>query len=127
MLHLLDIFFVVFHTSLILFNLFGWIWKRTRAINLISLLLTGGSWLVPGLNVGTIGFCPLTQWHFIVLEKLGVTDLPLSYVKYLADRLTGSDFSPVLTDNITLWSYILALIVSVSLVIRDIIRKSRVK
>jgi Protein of Unknown function (DUF2784) len=116
---LLDIFFVLFHTFIILFNLFGWIWKRTRKYNLILLLLTGGSWLFLGLLVGTLGYCPLTDWHFEVLEKLGHTDLPLSYIKYLADRLTGLNFSSSLVDNITLYSFLAALIISLYLNIKD--------
>jgi hypothetical protein len=116
---LLDIFFVLFHTIIILFNLFGWIWKRTRKYNLILLLLTGASWLFLGLLVGTLGYCPLTDWHFEVLEKLGRTDLPASYIKYLADRLTGLNFSSTLVDNITLYSFLAALITSLFLNIRD--------
>jgi hypothetical protein len=116
---LLDIFFVLFHTFIILFNLFGWIWKRTRKYNLILLLLTGGSWLFLGLLVGTLGYCPLTDWHFEVLEKLGHTDLPLSYIKYLADRLTGLNFSSSLVDNITLYSFLAALMISFYLNLRD--------
>jgi len=116
---LLDIFFVIFHTFTILFNLFGWIWKRTRKYNLILLLLTGGSWLFLGLLVGTLGYCPFTDWHFEVLEKLGRTDLPLSYIKYLADRLTGLNFSSSLVDNITLYSFLTALIISLFLNIKD--------
>src|SRR5665811_299369 len=76
---ILDIFFLIFHTFLIFFNLFGWIWKRTRKLNLITLSLTGASWLFLGLSVGTLGYCPLTDWHFKILEKLGKTDLPYSY------------------------------------------------
>jgi hypothetical protein len=116
---LLDIFFVLFHTIIILFNLFGWIWKRTRKYNLFLLLLTGASWLFLGLLVGTLGYCPLTDWHFKVLEKLGRTDLPLSYIKYLADRLTGLNFSSSLVDNITLNSFLAALLISLFLNIRD--------
>jgi hypothetical protein len=117
--HLLDFFFVIFHSSLIIFNLFGWIWKRTRIYNLITLLLTGASWLFLGFIVGTPGYCPLTDWHFSVLNRLGVTDLPYSYVKYLADRLTGLDFNPSLIDNITLYSFLAALVISLCLNIKD--------
>ncbi|HPF94086.1 MAG TPA: DUF2784 family protein, partial [Tenuifilaceae bacterium] len=63
---LLDVFFVAFHTLLIAFNLFGWIWWRTRKANLITLLLTGLSWIGLGLFFG-IGYCPLTDWHWQVL------------------------------------------------------------
>jgi hypothetical protein len=117
----LDIFFVIFHTSIIFFNLFGWIWKRTRKYNLVLLLLTGGSWLFLGLLVGSLGYCPLTDWHFQVLEKLGRTDLPVSYVKYLADRLTGLSFNSGLIDSITLYSFLAALAISGFLNIRDLL------
>lgn len=112
MLHLLDIFFVVFHTALILFNMLGWIWEKTRLANLITLLLTGSSWLFLGLIVGTPGYCPLTDWHFTILEKLGKTDLPYSYIKYLADRITGLDIDAGLADIVTLYGFLAALALS---------------
>ena len=115
----LDIFFIVFHSSLILFNLFGWIWSITRKFNLITLLLTGASWLILGLIVGRLGYCPLTDWHFNVLQKLGKTNFPDSYIKYLADRLTGLDFDPLLIDNITLYAFIAALVISLFMNIRS--------
>ncbi len=120
---IIDILFVVFHTSLIIFNLFGWIWKKTRKLNLITLGITGASWLFLGLIVGTIGYCPLTDWHFRILEKLGITNLPLSYVKYLADRLTGLSFNPVLVDKLTLYLFLLSIVISTVLNIRDHIRR----
>ena len=120
---ILDIFFVLFHTSLIFFNLFGWIWRKTRILNLILLGLTGASWLFLGLIVGTLGYCPLTDWHFNVLNKLGESGLPSSYVKYLADRLTGLDLNPSLVDHITLYAFLTALIISLVLNIRSYILK----
>lgn len=113
--HFLDIFFVIFHTFLVIFNLFGWIWKKTRKLNLVILILTGASWLILGLIVGTLGYCPLTDWHFSVLEKLGKTDLPNSYIKYLADRITGLDFNPAYVDNVTLYAFLTALVISIFL------------
>jgi len=115
----LDIFLIIFHSSLILFNLFGWIWSITRKFNLITLLLTGASWLILGLIVGRLGYCPLTDWHFNVLQKLGNTNLPDSYIKYLADRLTGLDFDPSLIDNITLYAFIASLAISLFMNIRS--------
>ncbi|MFZ0280471.1 MAG: DUF2784 domain-containing protein [Bacteroidales bacterium] len=112
-LRILDIFFVVFHTTLILFNSFGWIWYKTRRLNLVTLLLTGSSWLFLGLIVGTLGYCPLTDWHFNILAKLGKTNIPDSYVKYLGDRLTGLDLNASLIDDITLYTFIAALVLSI--------------
>ncbi len=123
--HILDIFFVIFHTSIIFFNLFGWIWRKTRKFNLVLLLITGSSWLFLGLIVGTLGYCPLTDWHFSVLNKLGISDLPSSYVKYLADRLTGLDLSPSLVDNVTLYSFLAALAISIFLNLLDYRRKKK--
>lgn len=118
-----DVFFLVFHSSLVIFNLSGWIWKKTRIYNLLTLGLTGLSWSLSGLVSGIYGYCPLTDWHFRVLEKLGEKGLPASYMKYLADRITGLDFSSVLVDNITLSGFIGALTISVILNIRDYIQK----
>jgi hypothetical protein len=123
--HLLDIFFVIFHSSLIIFNLFGWIWKKTRIANLVTLVLTGASWLFLGLIVGVLGYCPFTDWHFDVLYKLGKTDLPNSYVKYLADRLTGLDFDARLVDNVTLYTFLAALALSLFFNIRDYLGKKK--
>ena len=117
--HLLDIFFVIFHTSLTLFNMFGWIWKKTRLANLVTLAITGSSWLFLGLIVGMLGYCPLTDWHFNILYKLCKTDLPTSYVKYLVDRLTGLDINATLVDNATLYGFLAALAISLTLNIRD--------
>ena len=123
--HILDIFFVVFHTSLIIFNLSGWIWRRTRIWNLVTLALTGSSWLFLGLIVGVPGYCPFTDWHFGILEKLGRTNLPNSYIKYLADRLTGLNFNQELVDNVTLYTFVAALVISLSLNARDYLKKRR--
>ena len=118
--HIFDIFFVIFHSSLIIFNLFGWIWIKTRIWNLVTLILTGASWLFLGLIVGTLGYCPLTEWHFNVLTKLGETDLPTSYIKYLTDRITGLDISAALVDKVTLYAFIAALAISLFLNIRNL-------
>ncbi len=124
---ILDIFFLVFHTTLTLFNLSGWIWKRTRILNLVTLLLTGSSWLLLGWIVGVLGYCPLTDWHFRVLEKLGKYDLPGSYIKYLADRITGFDFNAALVDSLTLAGYLAALLISLTVNIKDFVASKKVR
>jgi len=114
MLKYLDYFFTGFHTALIIFNLFGWIYPKTRKLNLITLLLTGVSWFILGIFYG-IGYCPLTDWHFKILEKLGETNLPNSYITYLVARLTGYNFKEALIDRITLAGFLVALVISVFL------------
>ena len=125
--HVLDIFFILFHSCLIIFNLTGWIPKRTRIWNLLTLLFTGASWLVLGLIVGTLGYCPLTEWHFNVLLRLGESNLPNSYIKYLTERITGLDVSASLVDKVTLYSFIAALTISLFLNIRDFRIKKKIK
>ena len=123
---MLDKFFLVFHTLVIAFNLFGWIWKRTRKANLALLLLTGLSWFVLGLFYG-IGYCPLTDWHWQVLRKLGRTDIPYSYIKYLADSITGLDFDADLVEKATASMFFLALGASIFVNVRDYRKKQRKK
>ncbi|HNW99464.1 MAG TPA: DUF2784 domain-containing protein [Bacteroidales bacterium] len=116
--HFLDWFFLIFHAIVTLFNLFGWVWKKTRKANLILLMLTGLSWFVLGIFYG-IGYCPLTDWHWQVLHKLGKYDLPYSYIKYLIWRLTSFNPDATIIEYATAICFIVALIISVALNIRD--------
>lgn len=108
MLCFLDIFFLVFHALLIFFNLFGWLIKPLRKANLIVLLLTGGAWFILGIFYG-IGFCPLTEFHWQVLHKLGQYNLPDSYISYLIERFTGFLPGAKITDILTVVFYFIAL------------------
>ena len=122
MYHFLDWFFVFFHAFVTLFNLLGWIWKKTRIANLCLLILTGLSWTVLGIWYG-IGYCPLTDWHWQVLHKLGQNNLPNSYIKYLIDRLTGCNVDAGTTDTLVSVAFIFAILMSISLNIRDYRKK----
>jgi len=108
----LDIFFTWFHALLIIFNLFGWIIRPLRKLNLITLLLTGGSWFILGIFYG-IGYCPITDWHWQVLENLGVQNLPPSYVQYLIKKITGINLSANFAETMTVILYFVALAISV--------------
>ena len=110
----LDIFFTGFHTCLVIFILFGWIWKLTRRLNLICILLTAASWLILGIFYG-LGYCPQTDWHFNILRKLGYTDLPDSYLGFLFTRLNKLQIDQSLVDTVTLWGLIIALAISLYL------------
>jgi Protein of Unknown function (DUF2784) len=112
MLSFLNIFFTIAHLALTLFNLTGWIWKRTRKAHLITLIVTAFCWLVLGFWYGS-GYCPLTDWHWQVKEKLGEKNLPNSFIKYFADKITGKDINPSLVDNVTLGCLIFAVVASV--------------
>jgi hypothetical protein len=123
---LLDIFFTIFHSLLVLFILFGWIWKKTRRLNLVCILLTAASWLGLGIFYG-LGYCPLTDWHFNILRKLGYSDIPDSYLSFLFTRLTGMQIDQNLVDGVTLWGLVMALVISVFLNFRHRILPSREK
>jgi hypothetical protein len=114
----LDYFFLVFHTLLILFNLFGWIWKPFRKANLTLLLLTGFSWVGLGLFYG-MGYCPLTDWHWDVLYQLNQVPQTHSYIAYLFNRLLGVSMSSTFADTITLLGYLIALFLSVVFNLKD--------
>jgi hypothetical protein len=107
MLVLGDYFFLWFHAGLVLFNLFGWIWKPLRPAHAISVGLTFGSWFVLGIFYGW-GFCPLTEWHFQILERLGESNLPRSYITYLIRRITGLDPKPRMVEIATVVGLFLA-------------------
>ena len=114
MFNVLDIFFVAFHSVLILFNMLGWIWIKTRKINLITLLLTGASWFILGIFYGW-GYCPLTDWHWKVLYELGEVQLPNSYIQYLINRLTGINITGHHADIVTVVVYFVSLFISLIL------------
>ncbi|MCF8234054.1 MAG: DUF2784 domain-containing protein [Bacteroidales bacterium] len=108
----LDIFFLVFHSALILFNLFGWIFRKTRKLNLITLLLTGASWYFLGLFYG-MGYCPLTDWHFDVIYQLGRSPGTNSYVHYLLKRLLGLNIAADAANTLTVVCFFAALLASI--------------
>lgn len=114
----LDILFLVFHSILILFNLFGWIWKKTRRLNLLTLLITGFSWIGLGLFYG-LGYCFLTDLHWRVLEKLGESNISDSYIQYLFNRILGLQISAYFADYLTVILFFIALIMSVYFNLRN--------
>lgn len=117
-LHIANYFFYVFHTILILFNLFGWLVPKWRKPNLFTLLITFASWFLLGIWKGW-GYCFLTDWHYQILYKLGETDLPNSYIAFLIQKLTGWMPGAALTDGLTIGLALLALICSVYVNIKN--------
>ncbi len=99
-LHMLNVFFFALHTALIVFNLFGWLIRRTRRLHLYSMLALVFSWAVLGLWKG-FGYCFLTDWHYRVLGALGERGLPQSYIAFLVERLTGWRPNAPLVDGVT--------------------------
>ena len=122
MLEFLNIFFIVFHTVFLLFNVLGWIWKKTRVWNLICLLLTALSWFVLGIWHGW-GYCICTDWHWQVREQMGLFDRSDSYTHFLLYQLSGIDADRLFMDYFTATVFFVCFVLSILLNIRDLIRK----
>ncbi len=120
--HLLDGFMMVFHTGFILFILVGWTIPRLRRIHIACALLTAGSWYILGMFYG-LGYCPFTDWHWQVLNRLGTYDLPASYVQYLLKRVANISVSPSFADAITVAGLVIATVFSSYFNIRQLSKK----
>ncbi len=118
MLQFLDILLTIIHTGFVLFNVTGWIWKRTRKIHLITIFLTLISWLLIGVWVGSIGYCPLTDWHWDIKRELGER-VGGSFNKYMLDQIFNYDFNRELVDWITGVGLIIIIVASLYFNYRD--------
>jgi hypothetical protein len=118
----LNIFFFVFHTCIVLFIVFGWMWKTTRLANLILIVLTAFSWFFLGIWYG-FGYCPCTDWHWQVRMKLGLYDRSTSYLEFLVEKLTGMDVSRAHVDIFAVVFLVAALCLSIVLNVRDLKKK----
>ena len=113
MYEILDIFFYVFHTAIIIFMLCGFMWKKTRKPHLVLAVLVALSWSVLGIWYG-FGYCPFTDWHHQARVKLGQYDMPNSYIKFLVESVTGWDVNAQLVDFFTMAFFLAALTVSIA-------------
>lgn len=121
---ILDWFFIIFHTALIIFNVFGWAVKSLRKWNLITLSLTAVSWFILGIFYG-MGYCFLTDWHWSILLELDKYPIENSYVQYLFRRLFSIKVTADFADTLTASVFFIAVFISVFLNIRDIILKKK--
>lgn len=120
-----NIFFFIFHTALILFNVFGWMHAKTRLANLVTLLATLVSWIGMGLIYG-VGYCICTDWHWQVRRSMGILENPDSYLVLLIRNLSGWDPPTALVNNVAAVVYTLSLLGSITLNLRDwMTRKSK--
>lgn len=117
----LNVFFFVFHSVLILFNLLGWIWRKTRKANLVLLVLTVFSWFVLGIWYG-FGYCPCTDWHWQVRYRLGYMDMSPSYLVLLIRTFTGLDVGKGLVDVFAVLFLLSSLAASITTNVRDLCR-----
>jgi len=114
MLKFLDILLTFTHFAIIGFNLFGWIWQKTRKAHLITVAATAFSWFILGIWFGW-GYCPITHWQWNVKKQLGETNLPNSFIKYYADKISGKDIDPGIVDTITLIAFLTVIVLTIIL------------
>ena len=112
MLRLLDVFLTFVHLVIIGFNLLGWIWPATRKAHFICILATAASWFILWIWFG-MGYCPVTDWQWRVKEQLGEHNLPASFIKYYADKISRANTSSSLIDKVTVISFAIAALLTV--------------
>ncbi len=118
--------FFVAHTLLILFNMVGWAWPRTRVAHLVTLGLTTFSWFVLGAWKGW-GYCLCTDWHFRIRHELGYVDPEFSYVQLLARHWFGLHLSLTTANLLASSVYVAILVATIASWTRlALIRRSRV-
>ena len=111
-LRILDLLLTLLHFVIIGFNLFGWIWKRTRKLHLTVVGATAACWFILGIWFG-IGYCPITDWDWQIKEKLGEHNLPDSFIKYYADIIAGHSVNASLIDTLTAAGFFIAVLLAV--------------
>lgn len=83
---LINAVFHAVHVALITFVLVGWMFPATRLAHLVLVLLTLGSWFVLGIWMGR-GYCPVTDWHWKIKERIGEGRPPGTYIETALQRL----------------------------------------
>ena len=116
-LQIIDIFFFVFHTTFILFNVFGWLVPRWRFLNFITLSLTTFSWFILGIWYGW-GYCFCTDWHWWIREQLNYQNMGSSYIHFLILKFTNIEIAPNWVEIYTVIVFFSAYIISTYLNIK---------
>ena len=84
----LDVFFFIFHTAVIFFNMFGWVRRSWRKWHVALVLVTAFSWFGLGWVMGYgVGYCFCTDWHWQVRQAAGLNVNYTSYLQLLFEGL----------------------------------------
>jgi len=93
-----------------------------RIVHLLTVAATAFSWFVLGIWFGW-GYCPITHWQWNVKKQLGETNLPNSFIKYYADKISGKDIDPIIVDRATLIVFLAVIVLTTFLYFVDRKRK----
>ena len=118
----LNILFLVFHSGLIVFNVFGWLWPKTRPWNLLTQVITLGSWVGMGAFKGW-GYCYCTDVHWKIRRDMGIADDPETYIGFLIEKVTGIEPSGDFVFWLGLTVFSFCFFASLFLNLRDIRRR----
>ena len=125
MLPFLNIMFDILHILLVIFIVSGWFFPDLRKMHLVVVLLTGCSWIIFGNELNN---CILTEWHFNILRKMGIINLPDTYTQYALKRITGLAIPKTMALLITRICWLLSLLLSITwLKIESLRNKEKVK
>ena len=114
----LNVFFFGVHTAWMVFVCVGWTWRRTRPAHAAVVALTALSWFGLGLWRGW-GYCPFTDWHWRVRERLGYMEHPPSYLQLLASEMFGLELPLVLANAVAVVVLATAALMTLVLNVRD--------
>lgn len=109
----MDYFLHLVHLTIIFLCVAGWMFEPMRLVHLIVVVLIAVSWFGLGKFFG-YGYCVLTDTQWRVKRRLGQEPSAESYVKYILDKATGRDIDKKVTDCLTLYTYIGAVILSMA-------------
>jgi hypothetical protein len=90
----------------------GWIFPTTRTLHFWAVITILFAWLGIGWYVGTIGYCPITDYHWEIKRSLGETQLPNSFIKYMLDWVFQADFERKAVDQLT--GIVMVLVVTIT-------------
>ena len=79
------------------------------------------SWFGLGAWYGW-GYCPFTDWHWQVRERLGYRDDPDSYMELLISEVFKVDLSSFWADALTCGTFAIVAVLTIILNVRDVRR-----
>ena len=101
----LDYLLHIAHISVIIINLFFWIFEKTRKLHLIVMCTTLFAWFGIGYFYG-FGYCFLTDWHWDVKYSLGETNIPPSYISYWVNNIFKLEIDERVIDIVTVVTFL---------------------
>lgn len=109
------------HLSIIIFSVTGWMIPVLRPYHLLLCLLIAFSWFVLGARKGW-GYCLVTDWQWKLMRRMGMTNLPSSYMPMLYRYVTGHEGDSRRIELATRWVFFFSLLASL-VVNQELIRK----